>query len=405
MHPFLPLQSISSLVPTNIMDRLAAYLSQFQNSSCLCRTIASIKSFTVDLLIETRPYLDEEQRNQAVDDLIKQAIQAMEKKNNKTYTRSCCMQQKIGKSPEVNLSSKGNRITTDVKKNNVKQSSPTNRTINNTRQAVNKANVSQDTKYVRNNSKINSVAVVAPIVRASSALTKPSNNLKSKDLSSCKNNIEKSRYEAEKNQKRRTAVNSTRITPSLPKCNNKAVFRERNTSTQKKQKSWNLFSEFKKGESLEIKVNEVLSQKNSSVKPEKTTRATCDKKIEIETPDQDVNETMRILTKLLKCGVNITLNIFIHSDVSNEQEDTKDPLKYVTKPPVNVMENTKFNKAVDTDIYMTKLDELETPKRLSTISRELENLSEEFVDMQATVDRLLYGEREDNGFYLWDEFV
>lgn len=77
------------------MNDLARYISNYQNPKCLCKTIHAVRKFVIGLLIETRPYLGEQQRNKVADDLISRAVSQMEKK--KLFNENCRKRSSRGK--------------------------------------------------------------------------------------------------------------------------------------------------------------------------------------------------------------------------------------------------------------------------------------------------------------------
>lgn len=83
------------------MDFLARYLSGYPTSKCLCKSMASIKTFATELLIRTRPHLNEESRSKVCYSLIERAVKELNKEN--AYIRKCCVKQKSKVSPKVIL--------------------------------------------------------------------------------------------------------------------------------------------------------------------------------------------------------------------------------------------------------------------------------------------------------------
>lgn len=98
-----------------IMIDLVSYISScYHNTKCLCRTVASVRSFATELLINTRPYLNDVCRNEVADNLIARAVAEIEKK--RILNIKCC-------GPGVNYSfkEKVRGKVTPVRKNSTKQ--------------------------------------------------------------------------------------------------------------------------------------------------------------------------------------------------------------------------------------------------------------------------------------------
>lgn len=97
--------------------------------------------------------------------------------------------------------------------------------------------------------------------------------------------------------------------------------------------------------------------------------------------EQNTDDKARIVTDTLMrldISVNVTINYNTgYSKSKYEKEKTK---KYDTADTVEL-----------NDLYILHVDELEVPRRLSYIAKELESLTDEFCEMQATIDRLFQG--------------
>lgn len=136
-----------------------------------------------------------------------------------------------------------------------------------------------------------------------------------------------------------------------------------------------------------------------------------DEAVEVKQNDISANVTIEsdhksaiTATDLLK---NVNLNITVNCGCNATHiEGSQNSVSYVTKRPLNLTRSKQKYQRVLSEwtakLHVSALDDLEFPALFSSLSSELNQLYREISEIQATIDKLKYGNLETDDFYIFD---